>query len=84
MSTQATTNKYKPTREATTNKYKPRGNPTSVRLTRALDQKLESLGNQTSVSRSALIALAVTSFLDYIERTGTLPLPTLTTKEYAN
>lgn len=64
-----------------TNKHKnPRENPTSVRLTRSLNLKLESLGNQTSVSRSALIGLAITSFVDYIERTGKLPLPTLTIK----
>lgn len=51
--------------------------PTTVRLSVELIEKLDNIRIATKVSRSALIALAITSFLDYVERTGKLPAPSI-------
>jgi len=48
--------------------------PTSIRLTDSMIQKLDAIHNQTAITRSALIGLAVAAFVDYVGRTGKLPV----------
>jgi hypothetical protein len=47
--------------------------PTTVRLPYDLIEKLDKIRLATKVSRSALIALSITSFVAYVGRTGKLP-----------
>jgi hypothetical protein len=47
--------------------------PTTVRLSYDLIEKLDKIRLATKVSRSALIALSITSFVAYVGRTGKLP-----------
>ena len=48
--------------------------PTTIRLTRELLKQLDRIRVHTGVTRSALIQLSITAFIDYVERTGKMPV----------
>lgn len=55
--------------------------PTSVRLDENQVSQLERIRAITRLKKNALISLAVDALVDYVERTGKLPLPQVRRKK---
>ena len=51
--------------------------PTTIRLTPSNVSALDQIGQDTGITRNALIGLAITAMLDFVARTGKLPAPNL-------
>jgi predicted DNA-binding protein len=51
--------------------------PTTFRLDQEQVDKLDAIRANVPLTRNGLVSLAVEAFLDFVERTGKLPVPKL-------